>query len=79
MGANDTVTLSDGTVVPLCRPASCSDSDWLSVKEFLLKNPAQAKHMMQSVKGVTDNPMQLEQFREVMALAKQAMWLWFEQ
>jgi hypothetical protein len=70
MAKNDTVTLPDGTTIPLCRPNSVSDADWAACKDYLQKNPSAAKAMQTSVVGVTENPMQMEQFREVMALAE---------
>ena len=68
--ANETMMLTDGTQVSLCRPATVSDADWAQVKEWLKANPAQAKNMQKAVKDTTENPMQLAGFREVMALAE---------
>lgn len=62
--------LGDGTLVQLCRPASVNDADWAGVKDYLRTHPAQAKAMQSSVTSATSNPMQLDQFREVMALAE---------
>jgi ankyrin repeat protein len=69
-GPNETVRLSDGSSVNLCRPASIDDATWAQVKEYLVRNPKNAKTMERSVKEMTDNPMKVDQFREVMALAE---------
>jgi len=69
MSKNDTVVLPDGTQLGLVRPGSIDDATWEQVKEWLVKNPQKASTMQQSVKEMTENPMKLEQFREVMALA----------
>ena len=70
MSKNDMVQLADGTQIPLCRPNSVNDKDWASVKDYLKTHPNEAKALQKSVQGVTENPMQLDQFREVMALAE---------
>jgi len=70
MAKNDVVTLQDGTQLPLCRPNSCSDADWQACKDYLKANPNAAKAMQKAVTSTTENPMQMEQFREVMALAE---------
>lgn len=70
MPSNDFVMLADGTQVNLCRPSSLSDADWAAVKEHLKTHPDEAKAMQKSIQSVTENPMQLEQFRGVMALAE---------
>ena len=70
MSKNDCVVLPDGTRVNVCRPNSVNDQDWESVKEHLRSHPAEAKALQKSVQSATENPMQLEQFRGVMALAE---------
>lgn len=70
MGKNDCVVLQDGTQVNLCRPNSCTDQDWEAVKEYLKTHPKEAKTLQKSVQSATENPMQFEQFRGVMALAE---------
>jgi len=67
---NETLVLPDGTQVGLTRPNSIDDQTWASVKEYLVKNPQNAKVMQKAVQEMTENPMKMEQFREVMALAE---------
>lgn len=64
------ITLKDGTQVGMTRPSSITDQDWAQVKQWCVENPEKAKLMQSSIKDLTDNPMRLEQFREVMALAE---------
>lgn len=68
--ANETVVLSNGATVNLTRPGSIDDKTWADVKQWLSQNPQKATEMQQTVKEITDNPMKLEQFREVMALSE---------
>jgi hypothetical protein len=70
MSKNDAVLLQDGTQVPLCRPNTVNDQDWESVKQYLREHPTEAKAMQKSIQTATENPMQFEQFRGVMALAE---------
>lgn len=70
MAKNDSVVLADGTQVNLCRPDSVNDKDWEAVKDYLKTHPKEAKAMQKSMQSSVDNPMQLEQFRGVMALAE---------
>jgi|EP00670_Eutreptiella_braarudii_P007077 ankyrin repeat protein len=70
MSKNETVVLPDGTSVGVTRPNSIDDQTWASVKEYLQKNPNNAKTMQKAVQEMTENPMKQEQFREVMALAE---------
>jgi len=70
MSRNETVALSNGTQLSLTRPGSIDDKEWAQVKEWLVQNPQKASLMQQSVKEMTENPMKVEQFREVMALAE---------
>jgi len=67
---NDCVVLTDGSQVNLLRPDSVNDQDWQAVKDYLKANPTEAKALQKSMKSATENPMQLEQFRGVMALAE---------
>lgn len=67
---NDTVTLADGTQLGLLKPGSVDDATWSQVKEWLKSNPEKATLMQQSVKDMCDNPMKIDQFRQVMALAE---------
>lgn len=62
--------LQDGTQINLCRPISVNDQDWEAVKQYLRDHPNEAKNMQKSCQSATDNPMQFEQFRGVMALAE---------
>eukprot|EP00667_Euglena_gracilis_P016883 EG_transcript_17719 len=66
----DKVILNDGTQLGLLKPGSVDDATWAQVKEWLKTNPQKATVMQQSVKEMCDNPMKVEQFREVMALAE---------
>jgi len=70
MSKNETVALPNGTQLTLTRPGSIDDKEWAQVKEWLVQNPQKATVMQQSVKEMTENPMKVEQFREVMALAE---------
>ena len=65
MSKNETVVLPDGTSVGVTRPNSIDDQTWASVKEYLQKNPNNAKTMQKAVQEMTENPMKQEQFREV--------------
>lgn len=70
MAKNEVITLPDGTQLGMVRPASIDDATWEQVKQWCVANPAKATQMQSSVKEMTDNPMKLEQFREVMSLAE---------
>lgn len=61
----DKVILNDGTQLGLLKPGSVDDATWEQVKEWLKTNPQKATVMQQSVKEMCDNPMKVEQFREV--------------
>ena len=64
MSKNDMVQLADGTQIPLCRPNSVNDKDWVSVKDYLTNHPNEAMALQKSAQGGNENPMQVDQFRE---------------
>ena len=46
------------------------DNDWDSVKDYLQTHSSEAEALQKSVHGITENPMLLDHFYEVMALAQ---------